>query len=247
MCGRNGCASVLALPGAQHEKIITMEHERFLIARGIRRPCQPLRRDRRAIRLLACAFALASAILPTAKALTVIPPTFDQLVGESGAIVRAKVLSAESYRTTSPNGQAAIKTRVVWQVAQTLKGASEQTLELDFLGGRVGDETLEIPGVPQFRPGDEDFLFVEANRAVFCPVLRVGFGRYRVMHDTASGREYVARSNGVPLTDLAQIPDPLDGRRSGDFSTLAERAFSPDAFAMAIRDAVRNTGGSSEK
>jgi len=183
------------------------------------------------IRTTLLGFILAAVITVPAGALTVIPPTFEELVAGSGEIVRARVISVEPFLATSPDGQSIIKTRVVWQVLRQLKGNNEETLSLDFLGGRVGDDEMRVGGMPEFKKGQEDYLFVEQDTRVFCPLFAAGHGRYRVLKDENTGRAYVARENGFPLTDVSQVAVPLD---EPALAARAPEAVTPEAFEAAI-------------
>jgi hypothetical protein len=143
-----------------------------------------------------------------ASAMTVVPPTFPELVAESQTIVRGTVTHVRTEEFDSPQGRG-IRTLITVQIERTLKGAPDAMLTLSVLGGTVGKRTLGIPGMPQFQVGERQFLFVADNGRVFCPLIGIGHGRYHVRTDAASGREYVARDNGLPLASTEEIVVPL--------------------------------------
>jgi hypothetical protein len=68
-------------------------------------------------------------------------------------------------------------------------------------------------------------------------------GRYRIKHDDAAASTYVARDNGTPLTDLAQISLPLTAlpaALSAATAPAARRAaFTPAAFESAVTGEVQ--------
>ena len=173
------------------------------------------------------AFLTAASAAP---AMTVVPPGFDELVAESGRIVRARVVSAEPFRTTARDGREIIKTRVTWEVDRTLKGEPARTLTLEFLGGRIGDRGVHVPGMPQFGSGNDDYLFIAPNTASFCPLVAAGHGRYPVRTDGSTGRRFVARENGRPLADTAEVVQPL----SGHAASAPAAGLSPEAFEQAV-------------
>jgi hypothetical protein len=177
-----------------------------------------------------------------AQGFSVVAPTFDELVDEAADIVRGKVVSVESYRTTSANGTPVIKTRVTWQIASSLKGASDETLTLEFLGGRVGAESLSVSGMPEFKVGEDDFLFVEPNRRVICPLIAAGHGRYEVRMNEATGKPAVYRNNGRPLTTTADVARPLDQVQS---TAQPPAALTPEDFATEIRSTLNRLHGQS--
>lgn len=196
----------------------------------------------RLARLLRCSFLwlvatwLLSVGPTTAQALSVVPPTFEELVNESGRIVQAQVTAVESFRTVSPTGHSLIKTRVTWTVTNVLKGDVAKSMELEFLGGRTGDEVMAVSGMPEFRVGDRDFLFVEPNEKVICPLIAAGYGRYPIVANQVTGAVEVRRSNGLALTQTAQVGDPLDQTTS---SSPAAAAMTPDEFSAAVLSVLR--------
>lgn len=170
-----------------------------------------------------------------AAAMTVQPPSFPELVNEASAIVRGRVISVASRRVATPTGEA-IKTFVTFEVGKALKGAPDRTVTLSFLGGTVGDETWEIPGMPAFEPGAEEFLFITPT-AQICPLVGAMHGRYRVVTPQKASRPYVARDDRAPLVDVGDIPLPMEPGR--ERSAEANRALSPEAFEQLITAEVR--------
>lgn len=171
-----------------------------------------------------------------ATATTIVPPDFAQLVNGSDYIVRARVAAVSSERTRQ-GGQAIILTRVELDVGEIIAGSPPPRLVLVMLGGKVGDDELWIEGAPRFAVGDEDVLFVQGNGVNFSPLYALGHGRYSVRRD-AAGREFIARSNGVPLEDVAEVSTPLLDASAASLQLRfrsASRALSPAAFVAAIK------------
>ncbi len=208
----------------------------------LRRPVSPSLRRRLPLArrvLLAFAFTLALAFPPTpARATSVIAPTFAELVDEADAIYRATVTAVEARAATAPDGRAVIKTYVTLAIARTLKGEVRSAVTLEFLGGSAGGRTLAIRGMPTFAVGTEDFVFVQRNGTQFCPLVAMMHGRYRVARDPVTAAAYVARDNGQPLGDLAEIgqslaalPAPVPAARA---ASARAAALSPGAFEAGI-------------
>jgi hypothetical protein len=190
--------------------------------------------------LLACVVVfLGSGV--AASATTVVPPEFPTLVNESDYIVRAITTRVVAEKRTGPRG-AKIYTRVDLQVIEVIAGTPPPQLTLEFLGGRVGAEVMTVAGTPQFTVGDEDILFVRDNGRSICPLYAMMHGRYVVSTEAATGSRYVARSDGTPLRDAAQIATALvDPHAVGSqaVATSAASALTPADFAGQIRAALR--------
>ncbi len=177
--------------------------------------------------------ALGLLFASLAQATTVVPPTFSELVAEAESIVRATVTRIESRRVPAGDGLT-IKTFVEFKVKKRLKGAAPDVVTLEFLGGTVGDESLQIVGMPRFRVGETEIVFVTGNGVQFCPVVRLGHGRYRVRHDAANARDYVAREDETPLTAVADVQLPVDTHGIGRMFRAASDALTPDEFETEI-------------
>jgi hypothetical protein len=62
-----------------------------------------------------------------------------------------------------------------------------------------------VPGIPRFRVGDEDVLFVDDRGQPVSPVVGFMHGRFRVLEEPGTGRRSVARFDFSPLTSVAEI------------------------------------------
>ena len=188
--------------------------------------------------LLAClAVFLGTA---SVSATSVVPPDFFQLVNESDYIVRAVVKSVTSdWREVQ--GHRHIFTFVELDVREVISGQPPQPLILQMLGGRVGNDELTVSGVPQFGVGDEDILFIQGNGQNICPLFAIMHGRYPVMKEKGTGREYITRSDRVPLHDTAEVALPI---AEGSAAALQLRmkntaqALTPAQFIQRVRIAV---------
>ena len=188
--------------------------------------------------LIAGLFLLLGAI--TGRATTVVPPEFVQLVNESDYIVRAVVKSVTSEWQVN-QGQRAIFTLVELDVREVVAGTPPQPLVLQMLGGRVGEEALMVSGAPQFKVGQEDILFVQGNGRNISPLYAMMHGRYPILKESTTGREYVARSNQVPLQDTAEIALPMaDGGATALQLRLKDtaQALTPTQFIQQVKAAV---------
>ena len=133
---------------------------------------------------------------------TVIPPTFDALVSGASTIFVGEVMDQRAYWVSTPQGRA-IRTQVVFRVEDVWKGSAGAVTQLDFLGGTIGETTMEVVGMPTFRVGQRNVLFVAAERAV-SPLVGFMHGRMRVERD-AYGVDRVRTNDGRSLGGVTDV------------------------------------------
>ena len=191
--------------------------------------------------LLPCALAaVLLAAVPPAGATTVEPLDFAELVASSDYVVRGRVV-ARRDEVVRRDGRDVPYTRIEVAVQEVVAGTPPAQVVLRVLGGRLPDGSeLRVDGVPPFTVGDEEFLFVKGNGVNFYPTNGVMYGRYPVLFDKRLGRNYVARSNRVPLAATAEVGLPL---AEGKLAQLLRRqiraddALTPEEFSASIRAA----------
>jgi len=175
-----------------------------------------------------------------ARATTVLPPDFDQLVNESDYIIHAVVKSVTAEYRNDTYGTKII-TKVALEVREVVAGTPPKEVVLELLGGRMGDEQMVVEGAPRFKVGDEDVLFVRGNGHTIVPLVAMMHGRYPVMKDAASGRKYMARENQAPLRDTAEISQAMTASlvpaTPGAASAMAP-AMTPEDFIQRVKAAV---------
>ena len=169
--------------------------------------------------------------------MTVRPPSFPELVEEAATIVQTRVAGVESRAIVAPDGQRVIKTFVRFATVKSVKGQTGEEFTLSFLGGTAEGETWHIAGMPAFRAGDEDFLFI-TKKATLCPLVGAMHGRYRVQSDIASGRRYIARDNGESLSDVANVIAPMESSSANRATATAVAPLTPEQFEQAVRAEV---------
>jgi hypothetical protein len=174
------------------------------------------------------------------RATTVIPPEFPALVNESDYIVRAVVKSVNS-EWRGNEGHRHIFTLVELDVREVITGTPPQPLVLEMLGGRVGEEEMTVAGAPKFEVGQEDILFVQSNGRNVFPLFALMHGRYPILKETGTNREYVARSNHTPLQDTAEVALPMAEGGAAEMQRRMKStasALTPDQFVQRIKAAV---------
>lgn len=173
------------------------------------------------------------------EAMTVAPPTFDDLVAESAQVVRVEVIATTSQLETRAEG-AVIHTQVRCRALRSLKGATgDPEFTLTFQGGEVGDLCMVVPGMPRFVAGDRCILFLSPNASRFCPLVAAQHGSYRIVADEVTGAERVLRDNREPLTNIAEVVRPVhDPDRRGALQMPVARALEVSVFERLITDKV---------
>ena len=190
-----------------------------------------MRPFRSALRWTAGAAVVAWAAA-AASASTVIAPTFAELVARSRTVFVGETIGVESrWAGAGPGG--AIVTRVTFRVERVLKGELGGQTVLEFLGGTVGEDRLVVAGMPRFRVGDEDVLFVDDRGRAMCPVVGMTHGRFRVLEDPETGRRSVARSGFEPLAAVGDI-----GAAKAPARVTSAQALTVSAFAAEIEREV---------
>jgi hypothetical protein len=180
--------------------------------------------------LFAGALALS---LNAAHATTVIPPTFDQLVGEAELIFQGTCTDVKS-QWTGEGAQRHIVTFVTFKVEDAIKGSPGASYTIRMLGGTVDGTTMEVTDTPKFKVGNRDILFVEHNGQQFVPLVGIMHGRYRVEQDHATGREVILNDHGQAVSSVDKLgKDEHVSAVTGNAAN--EQALAPADFKGAIR------------
>lgn len=173
------------------------------------------------------AVAVGIFALTNARATTVVPPTFAQLVNQAELIFQGTVTEVKSM-WVGEGAQRHIQTYVTFKVEDTIKGNAGETYSISMLGGTVDGETMEVTDTPKFKVGDHDILFVEHNGEQFVPLVGINYGRFHVRRDAQSRRDFVSTGENQPLADVAKLGH-------GEQTAAAANALSPEQFKSAIR------------
>ena len=178
------------------------------------------------------AVAVLAASCGVSSATTVIPPSFSQLVTQAELIFQGSVTNVQSeWQGTGRDRH--IQTLVTFKVDEQLKGAAGDNYTISMLGGTVDDQTMEVTDAPRFKVGDRDILFVEHNGSQFIPLVGIMHGRFRVQRDEATGREFVATNDGVPLVDVNQL-----GKNQQAATAAEGTPLTPAAFKSVVRTQI---------
>ena len=140
-----------------------------------------------------------------ARATTVIPPSFDELVDEAQLIFQGTVTDIRC-EWAGEGTQRRIVSFVTFQVEDRIKGEpGGATYTMQMLGGTIDGESMGIADAPTFQKGDRDILFVENNGRQFIPLVGIMYGRFRVRADKIAGKEIVTTNSGASAGGGAEL------------------------------------------
>lgn len=141
-------------------------------------------------RRLGLLFVVASILLAslTAHATTLARMSLAKISQTAKVIVRARCLANE---TAWDAGE--IWTFTSFEVQETWSGSAPSRIVVRLLGGKLGNLTSSVPGIPRFRPDEEVVLFLEpAGRGDFS-IVRWEQGTFRIGRNTLTGEEYASQ------------------------------------------------------
>ena len=168
-----------------------------------------------------------------ASGLTSAPVDFGTLVREAEQIIQGEITAVRSEWMTNASGRF-ILTLVTVKVRDSLKGEVPESLVLEFFGGKIGEREMGVVGMPEFRVGDIEFLFVAGNGHDICPLVGLHHGRFRVVTVATSAPARVFLHDGAPLRDVASVGRAAD-RGGAPRLADASQAMTAEEFTRLIR------------
>jgi len=146
-------------------------------------------------------------IAGVASATTLSRLKIGDLAQESTAIARLRCLGAKSLWD-----QGEIWTETKFEVLQREKGDLPAVVTVRLLGGNIGHLRSHVDEVPQFRAGEEVYLFLWGDGGAPYRVLGWSQGTFRIWRNAQSGLEVVTQdSASAPIFD----PQTRAFRRGG--------------------------------
>lgn len=149
---------------------------------------------------------------------------FEEKVQNAAAIIVGKCISQQSRWDDARNW---ILTYSTFRIEETLKGQPAQEITLVTPGGTVGTIAQDVIGVPQFREGEENVVFVRHSQAG-PTVLYLEQGNYRVSTNDRGDRIVIPAVSSSVLVDT--------GRGT---AVKPEEPRTLRAFEDAVRDSVK--------
>jgi hypothetical protein len=164
---------------------------------------------------------------PPAFATSVVAPSFETMVDRAELIFTGR-MAGQRCEWRQMGGQQSIVTLVTFEVISVHKGRPGRSIELQFLGGKIGNISLDVTEMPRFQANERVVLFVEGNGVNASPLVGFHHGRFKLERDP-TGREIITDNRGA-ITDVAQIGKESSAVRG------SLRAISHDDFAARIRE-----------
>lgn len=157
-----------------------------------------------------------------ARGSVVLRTTVADMSRTADLVVRGEVLLLASR--TVEGERTRIVTDLTLRIDEVLKGQlAETTFTVTLPGGRSGDFVMKIPGMPQFRQGEEVVLFLERTSTSYA-VSGLQQGKFSILREPLSGQKVALRGYdaGIALAtrdrDGALAIEEVDGQ--GDIRTL---------------------------
>ena len=163
-------------------------------------------------------------IAVVANATTLTRLQFYQLVQHSSAIARVRCVRAD---TRLERGE--IWTDTVFETVQRDKGFLPSSIVVRMPGGKFQHLHSHVDGVPEFRPGEEVYLFLTGHPGKQFYVVGWSQGTFRIHRNARTGMETVTQ-------DSADVPvfDP----RTNTFTKSGIRDLKMDRFLERLNKEV---------
>ncbi|CCK79591.1 hypothetical protein [Desulfobacula toluolica] len=125
--------------------------------------------------------------------------TMDEMLQQCQFVFEGTVLTLEAEE----NSQNRIHTYVTFEIQDIIKGEySSSTITLSFLGGTVGDVTMDVRDMKIPQVGEHGIYFVESlKRSQVHPLYGWSQGHFLVQSDD-TGMDRVMTSNEQPVTEV---------------------------------------------
>ncbi|MGH9717459.1 MAG: hypothetical protein ACRD4R_12140 [Candidatus Acidiferrales bacterium] len=183
--------------------------------------------DWRSARAVACvAFTLA--IAAAAGATTIERMSLEKMAVAAPVIVRARCVGNSVVRDAGE-----IWTFTSFDVEETWRGTPPPRITVRLLGGKMGDITSHVSGVPKFRPGEDTVLFLQTTPRGDFSVVSWEQGTFRIHCDAADARAFVTQDTASFATF-----DPTTRR----FRAAGIRNMSLGQFRARVEAALQTAG-----
>jgi hypothetical protein len=178
--------------------------------------------------LLAAVLGIPGAGRP-ARGTTLMRMSLAQISRAAQAIVRARCIGS-----TTRWDAGEIWTFTSFETEERWRGSPPAQISVRLLGGRVGNLTSAVSGVPRFSRGEDVVLFLEATPRGDYSIVSWEQGTFRIRHNARTGEELAVQDTAdFPVFDPATRRFETIGIRNLPIATLRSRV---DA---AVQDARR--------
>ena len=164
-----------------------------------------------------------------ASATTIERMSLEKMSRTARMIVRARCVGNSTRQNAGE-----IWTFTNFAVEEVWRGTAPSQITVRLLGGRAGNLTSSVSGVPRFRAGEEVLLFLEPTPRGDFSVVSWEQGTFRIRRDPATGRESATQDTASFATF-----DPATRR----FEAAGIRRTPVDALHARVDAALRGTDG----
>ena len=155
------------------------------------------RKAARRPQIVAALLLAVISIASPAPATTLERMSLDQLARAADTVVRARCAS-----TSARWENGAIWTFSEFDLVERFKGNPPERIRVRSPGGRVGHISTRVEQAPEFRPGDDVVLFLEASAGGSYGVTAWAEGTFRIRKASEASRELVTQdSSGAAVFD----------------------------------------------
>jgi hypothetical protein len=135
---------------------------------------------------LCASLIMCASVTPT----TLAHMSVAKLTHVSRLILRAR---CEENSTAWDAGE--IWTFTTYEPTEVWKGSAQSRVRVRLLGGRVGNLTSNVSGVPRFRTGEDVVLFLAPTARGDFSVVSWVQGTFRIRHDQRTGKDTVTQDS----------------------------------------------------
>lgn len=178
-----------------------------------------------------------------ARATTIVQLSFDEVVQAAQLVFEGRVTAVEAKQT----GPRAIHTIVSFEILELIKGDyAHSTIDLSFLGGRVGDTELRVSEMQVPQLGETGVYFVgNPAQDMIHPLVGWSQGHY-LTRSATSGTARITTADGQPVADItdaetaapqaaAILPEGAPARGVQIQSLQNNQTMSASAFKAKVR------------
>jgi hypothetical protein len=197
------------------------------------------RKTKRAAQVTAALLlGVAGVVLPS-QSTTLERMSLNQLARAADAVVRVRCVgSAARWKTGS------IWTFDDFELTERFQGNPPSRIRIRLPGGKVNGISARIEQVPEFRPGEEAVLFLEAAAGGSYGVTAWAEGTFRIRKTSVPGREFVTQdSSALAVFDPATRQFHSEGVRDVPWSEFRQRLTSAVSDGRLVQPAPEAHAG----
>src|SRR5581483_167101 len=174
--------------------------------------------------ILFLAALVLTIVVAAATATTLAPLSFAELARSATAVARLRCIGA-----TSDMSGGEIWTLTQFDVLSREKGSLPERVVIRMPGGHAGGLRSHVDGVPEFRPGEEVYLFLWNREGEPYRVLGWAQGTFRIFCDARNGAEMVTQDSAATA---------IFDAKSRTFRHEGVRRMSVESFEEKLRNAI---------